>query len=153
MIHWQSQQDWPSIYFMSVNFDMFSFQTAIWRKKWNDQNVLRLPLNNSPICIFVQTVLKLMISLKKGNEIHNLTNNHLFQIVHCGNNWQSRTFSWRLLLRINRAHQKLPCHSLFKTWQWNVTASCDTCRINILSKFQLPSSSGLGLALFERYLN
>ena len=43
--------------------------------------MLRLPLDNSPICIFVQTVLKLMISLKRGHEIHDLTNKHHFSTL------------------------------------------------------------------------
>ena len=33
----------------------------------------------------MQTGLKLIISLKRGHEIHYLRNNHLFHIVHCGN--------------------------------------------------------------------
>ena len=57
---------------------MFSFQIAI--KNWKYQNVLGLPLNNFPICIFGQTVLKLMISIKKRHEINHSTINHLFPL-------------------------------------------------------------------------
>ena len=55
-------------------------------------NLLRLPLHIAPFYIFVQTVIKLLISLKKGHPIHHLTNNHLFphshSALHCANDWQ-----------------------------------------------------------------
>ena len=54
---------------------MFSFNSPLVKKNWKDQSVLILRLKNSPM---VKTVLKLMISLKKGNAIHHLTNNYMF---------------------------------------------------------------------------
>ena len=57
---------------------MLTYFLSKEQKKLKLSKCVKIPINNSPILIFVQTVLKLMISLKKGHEIYHLTNYHLF---------------------------------------------------------------------------
>ena len=82
------------------------FQTAIWQN-WRHQNILRLPLNNYLFFIFVLTVLKLNISLKRDTKSIISHTIILFHIVHCGNNRHIRTFLYRMKLRIIWTNQKL----------------------------------------------
>ena len=55
----------------------------------------RLPLNNSQICFFNQTVLKLMISLKRGMQSIIWQTIIFFRIVHCGTTCSSAWTSER----------------------------------------------------------
>ena len=62
---------------------MLSFQTAIW-KKWNEQNVVRLPLNNSSICFFCSGGPKTHDHLKRGMQLIIWQTMIMFRIVRCG---------------------------------------------------------------------
>ena len=55
----------------------------------------RLPLNNSQICFFNQTVLKLMISLKRGMQSIIWQTIIFFRMVHCGTTCSSAWTSER----------------------------------------------------------
>ena len=71
--------------------------------------MLKLPLINFPIWFFVRTALKLMISLKKGHEIHHLTNIHHFR--HCAL-WQPMAVQ-DVLMRNAIAHRLSPSEAVW----------------------------------------
>ena len=71
--------------------------------------MLKLPLTNFPIWFFVWTALKLMISLKKGHEIHHLTNIHHF--LHCAL-WQPMAVQ-DVLMRNAIAHRLSPSEAFW----------------------------------------
>ena len=79
--------------------------------------MLRLLLNNSPICIFVQTVLKLMISLKKWPDINHLTNKHIFTHSEL---WQ-RLAVQDVLMQNNIAHWLSPSEASWRVLVQYVT--------------------------------
>ena len=91
------------------------------RRRKNDQNMWRLLVNNSPICIFVQTVLKLMITHKKGQEIQFLTNNHLFP--------HSALWQWLavqdFLMQNGIVHWLSPSEASWRVTIQDVTVKCD----------------------------
>ena len=78
MTHWISAQHVPLIYSMQVNFVMFSFKTAIWKKTEMTKTCKYYPWQVLQLTFSPPNSQKLVLSLKKCCKNPILADNEMF---------------------------------------------------------------------------